>query len=223
MSIADKLTAVAENVQKVYDAGRAAGGGGENPLQYAKTLAGAFNGVAFPEGYELTIDVPNITSLANAFQNATGLKKITLKGNTAQNAVGMTYGFRSESLEVFDASEFCLKPSIAVYAFNGASSLMTILGEWDMSELSEVSQVNQMFNKCYALQEVGFKAQTLSLSLSFGNSSKLSDESIQSIVDALADMTEQTSPTLTLHATVGAKLTDEQKAAATAKNWTLAY
>lgn len=30
MSIADKLTAIAENVQKVYDAGKAAGGGGDS-------------------------------------------------------------------------------------------------------------------------------------------------------------------------------------------------
>ena len=51
----------------------------------------------------------------------------------------------------------------------------------------------------------------------------LSDETIQSIIDGLADLTEQTTQTITFYATVGAKLTDEQKATITAKNWTLAY
>ena len=36
-------------------------------------------------------------------------------------------------------------------------------------------------------------------------------------------LTGSTAQTLSLHADVGAKLTDAQKAAASAKNWTLAY
>ena len=221
MSIADKLTTIAENVQKVYDAGKAAGdGGGPNPLQYATKLQSLYDGAVFPDGYELLLDVPCATSLANTFMNMQGAIKITLKGNTAQSLVGMTYTFRTASLEVLDASEFYLKPSTMVYAFNGATSLVSVLGEWDVSECTSF---NLTFNKCYELQEIRFKPQTLSLSISFSNSSKLSDISIQSIVDGLADLTEQTAQTLTLHATVGAKLTDAQKAADTAKNWTLVY
>ena len=51
----------------------------------------------------------------------------------------------------------------------------------------------------------------------------LSDASVQSIIDCLKDLTGAAAQTLTLHATVGGKLTDAQKAAITAKNWTLVY
>lgn len=63
----------------------------------------------------------------------------------------------------------------------------------------------------------------LGTNFNIANSSKLSDTSIQNIIDCLADLTGSTSQTLTLHATVGAKLTDEQKATITSKNWTLVY
>lgn len=59
--------------------------------------------------------------------------------------------------------------------------------------------------------------------IDFGSSPLLNDASIQSIIDHLKDLTGGTVQTLTLHATVGGKLTDEQKATITAKNWTLVY
>jgi hypothetical protein len=46
---------------------------------------------------------------------------------------------------------------------------------------------------------------------------------MQSIIDHLKDLTGQTPQKLTFHATAGGKLTDVQKAAITAKNWTLVY
>jgi endonuclease I len=49
------------------------------------------------------------------------------------------------------------------------------------------------------------------------------NDSVQSIVDALKDLTGATAQTLTFHADVGGKLTDAQKATITAKNWTLVY
>ena len=64
---------------------------------------------------------------------------------------------------------------------------------------------------------------TIGTSIGFPNSNLLSNTSVQSVIDALKDLTDQTSQTLTLHATVGANMTDEQKAAITAKNWTLVY
>lgn len=60
-------------------------------------------------------------------------------------------------------------------------------------------------------------------SLNIANSSLLSNTSVQNIIDCLTDLTGGTAQTLTLHANVGANLTDEQKAVITAKNWTLVY
>lgn len=53
--------------------------------------------------------------------------------------------------------------------------------------------------------------------------SPLSADSVQSIIDALKDLNGETAKTLTFHRNVGAALTAEQKAAITAKNWTLVY
>lgn len=63
---------------------------------------------------------------------------------------------------------------------------------------------------------------TIGNSISFSQSSKLSSDSVQNIIDCLADLTGQTTQTLTLHATVKSKLTDVQIATITNKNWTLA-
>ena len=59
--------------------------------------------------------------------------------------------------------------------------------------------------------------------IAFESASKLSTESVQSIIDHLKNLTGKTSQTLTFHADVGGKLTDTQKATITAKNWTLVY
>ena len=78
------------------------------------------------------------------------------------------------------------------------------------------------FANCTALENIVFEG-VIGCAISFSSSSKLSDASVQSIIDHLADLTGQTAQTLTFHKTVGDKLTDTQKATITAKNWTLAY
>ena len=72
------------------------------------------------------------------------------------------------------------------------------------------------------LEEVRFSG-VIGNSIGFTDCSKLSVASVQSVIDHLKDLTGQSTQTLTLHATVGIKLTEAQKAAITAKNWTLVY
>lgn len=71
------------------------------------------------------------------------------------------------------------------------------------------------------IEEIRFVKESIKQSISFDNCANLSDLSRQSIIDGLADLTGQTEQTLTVHKTVGEKLTDEQKATITAKNWGL--
>ena len=66
-----------------------------NPLEYAITMATAYKGVTFPDNYELTLDVPNVTTLVSLLHNAKGIKKIMLKGNTAGNVVSFAEAFRA--------------------------------------------------------------------------------------------------------------------------------
>ena len=84
--------------------------------------------------------------------------------------------------------------------------------------IAKVTNANNAF-LCNNLKDIRFVPECIKISLTF-SSAVLSNESIQSIIDGLA--TVETAQTLTLNATVKAKLTDEQKATITNKNWNLA-
>ena len=73
-----------------------------------------------------------------------------------------------------------------------------------------------------SLEDITFEGE-IGKNISFSQCEKLTDASVQSIIDHLKDMTDATAPTLTFHATVGSKLTQVQKDTISAKNWTLAY
>jgi hypothetical protein len=101
------------------------------------------------------------------------------------------------------------------YTFEISTALKRIVGILDFSSATTVAN---MFGGCSGLEEVTFEPNTLSISISLGWSSKLTAESVQSIIDGLA--TVETAQTLTLNSAI--TLTDEQKATINAKGWTLA-
>ena len=159
----------------------------------------------------------------SCFNASLNLKKLTIEGNVNNNPIDlhrMVYGGSRATLEEIDFSNFNLNVETLNQAFNNGVGLKRILGVFD---LTNATSVNNAFNNCPALEEVRFKADSIFLSISFGSCSALNDESIRSVIDGLADLTGQTTQTLTFHTTVGNKLTDTQKATITAKNWTLAY
>lgn len=106
---------------------------------------------------------------------------------------------------------------IATIAFERCTSLATINIPNSIKTMSP-----RAFSSCTALENVtlesGFNANSLDLSVS----TLYSVETLVAILEALADRTDDTAHTLTLGETNLAKLTDEQKAIATDKNWTLA-
>lgn len=78
------------------------------------------------------------------------------------------------------------------------------------------------FRFCYALEHVRFEGVICQPPL-LQHSEKLTNESVQSVIDHLKDLTGQATQTLTFHKNVGNRLTAAQKATLTAKNWTLVY
>lgn len=221
MSIADKLTAIAENVQRVYDAGKAAGGGGDvvenNPLYYATELDNTFISAVFPDDYSLTMKFQKPPLMRSTFRG--NIKGVTLISDDTTTETNFSQTFRDcLNLEKVDLTKFSrnLNADISYLCF-GSSALKSILGALD---LSNVTNANYAFF-CASLVDVEIVPNTISCDIRF-NSAYLSDASIQSIIDGLADLTGGTAKTLTLNG-VGASLTDEQKATISAKNWTLAY
>lgn len=107
----------------------------------------------------------------------------------------------------------------STYAFRQCSSLEEI--ECLVFSENTVLQSNTFY---YTSNLKHLTAEgTVNTELNFAQSSMLTNESVQSILDHLKDLTGATARTLTFHAIVGAALTDAQKAAITAKNWTLVY
>ena len=218
MSVAEKLVTIAENQEKVFDAGFE--NGKDIITTKAKTIsfsdlnfgvpsitlnldkitsmAGMFG--VLGETSEITINCPNeLTSVQGCFDAntyETKLKKLTLNINTQKTKEFNAFFWQRQGLEIIDGMPL---------------SFMS------------ATRIGSAFTGCYGLKEVRFAEESIKITLSLPHSSLLSDESIQSVVDGLGDLTGLTAQTLTLHATVGAKLTEEQKATITAKNWTLVY
>ena len=160
------------------------------------------------------INTSNIISIASsAFQNCGSLTTISLPDSLtsiANDAFGHCSSLTSISLP--DSLT-----SIGNWAFGYCSSLTSISLPDSLTSIG-----GWAFGYCWSLENVtienGFNCNNLDLSAS----TRYSVETMVSWFEALADRTGQTSFKLTIGATNLNKLTAEQKAIATNKNWTLA-
>lgn len=101
--------------------------------------------------------------------------------------------------------------------FNNCYNLITIP---QLNLINDTIGFSGMFENCTSLENISFVSKCINKSISFKHSDKLTDESIQSIIDGLAVVS--TAQTLTFNETVKAKLTEEQIATINEKGWTLA-
>lgn len=183
------------------------------------------------------INTNNIISIGDgAFRNCISLTTISLPDSLTSIAGNAFYGCSSlTSINLPDSLT-----SIAGNALNGCSSLTTINLPDSLTNIennafhscsslttislpdSLTSIGNNAFGGCTSLENVtienGFNCSNLNLA----SSTRYSVETMVSWFEALADRTGQTSFKLTIGTTNLNKLTAEQKAIATNKNWTLA-
>ena len=218
MDLANKLSVIAENVPKVYEnglrdgydeawdeaydsgyyagyeTGKAEGGGGADFLLYATSIGGMFFCAAFPEGYELSLKLPNCTSLDQTFREATGIKKITLDLQT-DTAFPAAY-FVMMPASKPDASsveEIVLPDGIKFSNFVNfalrAKKLRTITGAID---LSASTNNGSCFADCYALKNVRFVEGTITKTIDFAAPRDLSRDSVESMARGLdSNVTDQ--------------------------------
>lgn len=186
-----------------------------NPLEYATYTTSMFKNATFPENYELTLNLPNVTFIGTMFQNVKNIVKATIKGNTNENSLECASSFAGTSLVTIDLTEFCMKAKNAHNLFGNSMALQEVKGIIDLTE--STGNTNIAYT-CVELKEIRFKANSIKLSISFSHSSKLSAESVQSIIDGLA--TVETAQTITLHKDV--KILQAQVDSANAKGWTVA-
>lgn len=160
------------------------------------------------------LSVPKVKSLGNPFKGCSNLESI---GEfNVSSATSLPPFTDSTNLKSIDFVNSTSKVTNFSELFNGKTLLETAKG----LDLSSATNVSNMFLGCSNLKNVTFVENSIKISFNLGDSPLLTDESIQSLINGLATVTSQ--QTLTLHADVKSKLTEEQKNAITSKNWQLA-
>lgn len=173
MTIEEKLIKIAENAAK-------AGGGDitKNPLYYAKIKAFQWAHVAFSEGFDLVMNVRDKPEDMNALlTGTTGIKTVTLICE-AEGTVSYAQLIRESTAEILDITDFKPIPTSIAYFVYNSKSIVSILGELDLSSCTVATSA---FANATALKAIGFKERTISISLDFHYCKNLSAESIYSI------------------------------------------
>ena len=192
-------------------------------------------------------DTSNVTNMSYMFNNCSKLTSLDVSNFDTSKVTDMNYMFNNcSSLTSLDVSNFdTSKVTDMRSMFSGSvsESKLTVKGlsNWDISkvtnitdmftknwtiteldlsfwDISKVTSISGAFNNCTKL--VDFKApKNISANMNVSGSTALSHDSLMSIINNLATVTS--TKTLTLGTTNLAKLTDEEKAIATNKGWTL--
>ena len=233
MSIADKLTTIAENVPKVYEAGKTAEWSGfwdgfqqnGNRTSYNYAFFGWTDEMFYPK-YDIIlgrVSSPNVQS-QGAFINAkiANLKnrlnecgvKLVFQANQLQSIL---QGLQTEEMPELDFTDSGLAFGIFSSTFLNCTTKNINLKNIEMRYISNP------FGCCGNLEEITLEGCVIYSnnfgSLSLSASTKLTKQSLLNVLNALE--TISTSLTITLGATNLAKLTEEEKAIATDKGWTL--
>lgn len=163
----------------------------------------------------LMLPVEKFTSMYQMCYRCTSLVYVRqLDTSNVSNMMWAFYG--CSALEQIDALITSQLTSVSEL-FHGCSSLHTIGYPLDFSSVT--SKIDTTFTTCRALANVTFKG-TINVDIAMNGCTKLSLDSLLSLLNALADGV--TDKTCKIGSTNLGKLTEEQKAIATNKGWTLA-
>lgn len=224
--ISEKLLTVAQNQQRVYDKGYADGkaeGGTDsyydtfwdnfqqngNRTDYPRAFMGAWWN---DENYKPKYPMKPKGSATNMYDNS----NISDIGDVDFSEC-TSFGFQGSAIVTLGVIDARVATSLQ-QIFSVCRSLVSIEKLWCLP----THGFSNTFYRCEVLTEIRFEPDTIGKNISFAQSSLLSTDSVESIINGLVDLTGQTAQTLTLHSTVKGNLSDTQISAITSKNWTLA-
>lgn len=157
-------------------------------------------------------DMSKATDISNLFKNCEKLTQIPLFVTNNVKKMRNTFAFCIELTTIpLLNTEKVLDMS---YCFNGCVKLASI----PELNVSNVESFTECFSNCTSLKSILMTGMKVSFNISA--STKFEESDLVTILNNLATVT--TTKTLTMGATNLAKLTDEEKAIATGKGWTLA-
>lgn len=230
MSIAEKLTTIAENEQKVYDAGQKSeydrfwdsyqANGKRTAYAHGFGGVGWTDEVFYPkydikpkEAYMLFRD-SKITDIYGRLEEL-GLTLDFSNCTNMQYALQQNYITRIGIVDVRNATGM-------TYAFFGCSKVVTF-EKLIIKEDGTTPFENTTFQGMTSLENLTIEGVIGTNKFNVSTCTKLSHDSLMNIINCLKDYKGSgTTYTVTLGTTNLAKLTDEEKAIATQKGWTLA-
>ena len=185
-------------------------GGGMKAFFDAGGKCGYSKATSF-EGIINFSDTSNVTDMSNMFNNCKNILNIPLLDTSKVTNMDQTFKGCSDinSIPLFDTSN--------VTSMEYMFSSCTHLKEIPSIDVSKVTNMNYMFNYCYELKKISMRNIGANLDI---NICSFTREALLEIIGNLKTVT--TTKTLKIGSTNLAKLTDEDKAIATNKGWTLA-
>ena len=233
MSISDKLTVVAENVPKVFDAGKLAeretfwesfqGGGKRTQYRQCFYLSTNLEKFFFPK-YDI---IP--TYGTEMFRGAKS-NNFDLAQRLRDCGVVLDTSKMSEFSMMFYFANIMILPVISFEGVTFAGNLNSTFTNCYAKTIEKiilpktVGLANGCFQSCTNLENITFEGTLVGNGLNLQWSPLLSKASIESVINCLEDKSADTSGTswvVTLGTANLAKLTDAEKAIATQKGWTL--
>ncbi|MBR2452587.1 MAG: hypothetical protein IKB32_00855 [Clostridia bacterium] len=227
MSIAEKLTTIAENEQKVYEAGKKSQydefwdsfQDNGNRTIYARAFQYNWNDINFKPKYDMNITGSLSTSFAynDITDLASRLEECNVKLDTT-NATSFS--------EFVYLSGITRLPELVTYGATGFSRAFTSGNLITMDNLVLKEDGSQSFTNtfqsCTKLTNIKITGK-IGNDVSFSNSPNLTYDSLMSIINALKDYKDTgETRTLTLHADAKGRLSESDIAIATQKGWTVA-
>lgn len=223
MTTAERLTRAKEDIDAVYEAGKAQGSGGEfeafkNMDSINYFFQSNCNSYYFDKLNEL--DLSNIKRAQYVFIDNTTAKEVIMP---SMPSIILMHGMfmRCTSVEYIEVDTSLV--NVVTDLFNGCTSLKEIGKPLDFSKATYTSNT---FKDCTALEKVSFVG-SINKSIDFHWSTKLASNSLNSIITHLSDTA--TGQTITLSTTAQANYNAVYgegawtALVATKTNWTFAY
>ena len=170
-------------------------------------------------------DTSNVTDMRYTFHYCKKLTSLDIGGWNVSNVTNMDSMFDGcTNITSIDLSNWNVSNVTNMgWMFNSCSNLTSIdLSTWNMNNVTNMSY---MFNGCKVLTDLNMNGAILPkidlTNWGLDTCTALTVDSLVSVINALPQLDSGTSYTCTIGSTNLAKLTDEQKAIATNKGWTL--
>lgn len=191
------------------------------------------NNATIKHVYLRSADVSWYTSFDSLFRNCRLLEDVDVRNWDTSRVASMSMMFTSDiRLKTIDLSSFDTSLVTSFYLmFGNCDSLESVdIRGFSAASVTDAVGVSSVFTGCPSLRSlIGGSTSLnervfdgLSISPTFMLSALLDRPSLRAIINGLADLTDATSQTLTIGATLRAKLEQEDIAIATGKNWVIA-